>query len=104
MSLVVWKVTEVDPTLTDTPLDMLVVPGLAFDAKGGRLGRGKGYYDRYISESVRACAGMGRPAPFLVGLCVEAQLLEEVPMEPSDRPLDALATSAATPGGVGVVW
>ena len=94
--------TESDPTLLETPLDLLVVPGMAFDHTGARLGRGRGYYDRYISHSIKACEAMARPPPYLVGLCVETQLVPEVPIEGSDRLLDALATPL--PPGSDFFW
>ena len=66
-------------------LDLLVVPGVAFDRAGGRLGRGAGYYDRALSVvSVRR--------PFLVGFVSESSLVDEVPMEDSDQRVDAVAT------------
>ena len=54
--------------------DLLVVPGLGFSESGKRLGRGGGFYDRYLS-SFNGTA---------VGICYEGQLLEAVPVEPHD--------------------
>lgn len=63
--------------------DVLVVPGTAFDARGGRVGRGKGYYDRFLETQ-----------PGLkTGLAFEAQVLrKKLPLEPHDQLLDALLT------------
>lgn len=61
---------------------LAVVPGLAFDAAGGRLGRGKGYYDRFL-------AGLGGTA-LRIGFCIREQLADCVPMDASDCPMDAL--------------
>ncbi|KAK5107772.1 hypothetical protein LTR62_000696 [Meristemomyces frigidus] len=55
-------------------LDMIVVPGVAFDAEMSRLGHGAGYYDRYLT---RTCGGDMRKKPFLVGLCLAAQVVAE---------------------------
>eukprot|EP00546_Thalassionema_frauenfeldii_P004004 CAMPEP_0178922956 /NCGR_PEP_ID=MMETSP0786-20121207/16450_1 /TAXON_ID=186022 /ORGANISM="Thalassionema frauenfeldii, Strain CCMP 1798" /LENGTH=124 /DNA_ID=CAMNT_0020597395 /DNA_START=274 /DNA_END=644 /DNA_ORIENTATION=- len=50
-------------------IDLIIVPGLAFDAKGGRLGQGKGYYDRFLSKMRKDHA-----VPRLVGVGLEPQL------------------------------
>lgn len=72
-------------------IDLLVVPGLAFDDKGGRLGQGKGYYDRFISEMR---VGGEKKKPLLVAVGLEASFLEgderPVPMSAHDFPMDAL--------------
>lgn len=56
-----------------------VIPGMAFDRDGHRLGRGKGYYDRFLS----ALPGMYR-----IGVCFPFQLQPEVPAEPWDVKMD----------------
>jgi 5-formyltetrahydrofolate cyclo-ligase len=68
--------------------DILLVPLLAFDAKGGRLGYGKGYYDNTIAR-MRAERRVGA-----VGLAFEAQRFDEVPMGPQDQRLDLILTEA----------
>ena len=67
------------------PSWLVLVPGLAFDAHGGRLGRGAGYYDRALSGS----AGV-RPVCFGFGFAF--QVVAEVPMESRDRFMDAILT------------
>lgn len=63
--------------------DLVVVPGVAFDMRGGRLGYGKGYYDR-------ALKGLGCP---IVALAYEFQVLkEEIPVEPHDVGVAAIVT------------
>jgi 5-formyltetrahydrofolate cyclo-ligase len=75
-----------------TDLDLIVVPLLAFDAHGRRLGSGAGYYDRLL----------GRPRPFrrplVVGYAYALQQQAELPEDPWDRKLDAVATER------GVTW
>ena len=60
-------------------IDVILVPGVAFDAQGHRLGRGKGYYDRFLCRV---------PGVRLVGLCFDFQKVEEVPADAFDIPVD----------------
>ena len=66
---------------------LVLVPGVAFDRKGGRLGYGRGYYDRFLSE---LRAGGHRPA--LVALAFACQVVPEVPRDPWDVSIPALLT------------
>jgi 5-formyltetrahydrofolate cyclo-ligase len=68
----------------------LIVPLLAFDLRGARLGYGKGYYDRAL-RSLRA----GSPI-FAMGLAFEAQRIDFLPWEEWDEPLDAVVTEVRT--------
>ena len=61
--------------------DLIVVPGMAFDKAGHRLGRGKGYYDRFLTK---------HPEVHTIGLCFDFQVVPEVPSEPHDRPMDEI--------------
>jgi len=63
-------------------LDLIVVPGVAFTAEGGRLGRGGGHYDRLLA---------GRNA-FRLGLAFEFQMAAALPLDGHDAPLDAVIT------------
>lgn len=65
--------------------DIAVVPGLAFDTQGNRLGHGKGYYDRAFS-------GERSSLPRLIGACFAAQVIARVPHGSRDRPMDAIVT------------
>lgn len=67
-----------------TELDLMVVPGVAFDRTGHRLGYGKGFYDREL-HSV-GFSGV------LIGLCFEFQLVDRLPSEAHDVPVDYLVT------------
>ena len=63
-------------------LELILVPGMAFSPKGARLGRGKGFYDRFL-EYFRGKT---------VGICYENRVLEEIPVEEHDRFVDAVLT------------
>jgi len=68
--------------------EVVIVPLLAFDRSGGRLGYGGGFYDRTL-EGLRA-----RGPVFAVGFAYGAQETETLPLEPTDQPLDAIVTDA----------
>ena len=72
--------------------EVVVVPLVAFDRKGGRLGYGGGFYDRTL-EGLRA----QRPT-LAIGYAYGAQQAEDLPLEPTDQPLDAIVTDE------GVIW
>ena len=65
-------------------LDLALVPGLGFDARGHRLGRGKGHYDRLL-------AGFGGRK---IGVAFDFQIMAEVPCEAHDIVLDDIVTPA----------
>lgn len=62
-------------------IDAIVVPGVAFDPYGHRLGRGRGYYDRFLSAA---------PSVYKIGLCFPFQLVSHVPAEDHDIPMDTI--------------
>lgn len=66
--------------------EILIVPLLAFDRSGGRLGYGGGFYDRTL-EKLRA-----RGAVLAIGFAFAAQEAEDLPLEPTDQPLDMVVT------------
>ncbi|TYP68678.1 5-formyltetrahydrofolate cyclo-ligase [Paenibacillus methanolicus] len=74
----------------------VVVPGLAFDGDGGRLGYGGGYYDRFRERIAMAAASSGRAIPPWIGLGFGMQLVESVPMEAHDARMDAIVTECGT--------
>jgi 5-formyltetrahydrofolate cyclo-ligase len=74
------------PAVPPAEIDLVLVPGLAFDPRCGRLGRGRGHYDATLS-------GLS-PTAFRAGLAFESQVVPEVPVEPHDVPLDAVITEA----------
>lgn len=75
----VWNVRE--PQGETMRPQLALVPGLAFDRIGNRLGTGGGWYDRVLSA-----------VPLRVGVCFEAQLVAELPCEPHDIKMDFVAT------------
>ncbi|KAG1869900.1 hypothetical protein F4604DRAFT_1772351 [Suillus subluteus] len=72
-------------------LDLILVPGVAFDRSFSRLGHGKGYYDRFITSY---SSSNGRSKPLLFALALEQQLLEhgQVPMFDHDWKMDMIIT------------
>ncbi len=77
-----------EPLPTATPVnfdsvDVVLVPGLAFDVRGQRLGYGQGFYDRLLPRLGKALR---------VGLCFELSLLVEVPATEQDVPVDVIVT------------
>ena len=67
-------------------IDLVVTPGLGFDRKGNRLGRGGGYYDKFFAhEQVRACK---------CGFAFAEQVIDSMPITDRDQPIDMLVTDA----------
>jgi 5-formyltetrahydrofolate cyclo-ligase len=67
-----------------TTIDLVVVPGLAFDPQGNRLGRGGGYYDRFLRRL--------KPGVTTVGLVFDQQIIDAVPAEESDVAVDIVVS------------
>lgn len=61
-------------------IDLVIVPGVALDLNGGRLGRGKGYYDKLLAHA----------KAFKIGVCFDFQVVEKVPMDECDILMDQL--------------
>ncbi|HPW66792.1 MAG TPA: 5-formyltetrahydrofolate cyclo-ligase [Salinivirgaceae bacterium] len=64
-------------------IDFVIVPGMAFDKKGNRMGRGKGFYDRFLTQFPNAPK---------IGVCFSHQIVESVPSEPHDVKLDGVCS------------
>ncbi len=79
--------------LRPTDLDLVMVPGVAFDRQGGRAGHGKGYYDKLLEHA--------RPDAPLIALAFESQMFPEIPCEPHDIYMDKVVTESATYSGRG---
>jgi len=73
---------DIDKKRDIAQVDVIIVPGAAFDTEGNRLGYGKGYYDRLLRE---------RGAP-LIALAFEEQVFERLPREPHDVRMDIVVT------------
>lgn len=86
-----WGIPEpVQPGTTVSPsdLDVILIPMLAFDLSGNRLGYGKGHYDRFLSQT--------RPECLKIGLCFElGKSINGLPHGPHDVPLDFVVTEKA---------
>ncbi|MCK9906995.1 5-formyltetrahydrofolate cyclo-ligase, partial [Frankia sp. Cpl3] len=82
----VWGIFEPDPDVSQRAerekLEAIVVPGVAFARDGGRLGYGGGYYDRFLATLERK--------PLLIGFAFSCQVIDQVPLEKHDYPLDYL--------------
>jgi 5-formyltetrahydrofolate cyclo-ligase len=74
-------------------LDLIMVPGVAFDRQGGRTGHGKGYYDKLLEHA--------KPQTPLVALAFECQLFDEIPMDSHDIYMDKVVTESAVYEGRG---
>lgn len=72
------------PGIDPREIDLALVPGTAFDPSGNRLGRGGGYYDRFLARL--------RPKAALIGLAFECQLTAEIDAEAHDVKMDAIIT------------
>ena len=82
-----------DKRVPVSAIDLVMVPGVAFDRRGGRLGHGKGYYDKLLVRM--------RPETLLVGMAYECQVFPEVPMLEHDVYLDRVITEQAVYPGRG---
>ncbi|MBB6099422.1 5-formyltetrahydrofolate cyclo-ligase [Deinobacterium chartae] len=84
-----WNLLEPDadePETDPSALEAVLVPGLAFDRAGYRLGYGVGFYDRFLPTLPQGCVR--------VGVTTEALRVDALPSEPHDVPVDFVATEA----------
>ena len=68
-------------------IEMIVVPGVAFDRDNNRMGRGRGFYDRMLKST---------PNAFKVGVAFDFQFFDEIPVEPFDVPMDKVIVETGT--------
>ncbi|KAH6799036.1 5-formyltetrahydrofolate cycloligase [Perilla frutescens var. frutescens] len=85
-----------DVMLADEPVDLFLLPGLAFDRSGRRMGRGGGYYDTFLTKYQELAKDRKWKKPLFVGLSYSLQILEDgvIPVTPNDIPIDALVSSS----------
>ena len=74
-------------------IDLIMVPGVGFDERGGRTGHGKGYYDKLLEHA--------RPDCPLVALAFDCQMFPEIPMQSHDIFMDKVITESAIHEGIG---
>ncbi len=72
------------PEVPPAALDVIIVPGLAFDREGFRVGYGRGYYDRFLART--------RPSAPRIGIAFAVQLVDAVPHRDGDERVDAIVT------------
>ena len=77
---------QADAPADPAEIDFILVPGTAFTSGGARMGRGRGYYDKYMSQ-----AGF---RAYKAGVCYPHQLVDELPVEPHDILVDTVCTGA----------
>jgi 5-formyltetrahydrofolate cyclo-ligase len=85
-------VTPLHETARSFSLDLVLVPLVAFDMEGNRIGMGKGYYDHTLAFLQRRSHWR---KPRLVGIAYELQMFDQIPRQPWDIPLDAVVTEKA---------
>ena len=85
--------TEADRRVEAADLDLVIVPGVAFDRDGGRTGHGFGYYDKLLNRV--------RPDAPLIALAFECQLFPRIPMQIHDVFMDKVITETAVYAGKG---
>ena len=82
----IWEPDETCPPIEPDDMDLILVPGTAFDRQGDRLGQGGGYYDRYLAQT-RAVR---------IGVCHDFALLDAVPTQTHDARMDGVVTPKHT--------
>lgn len=87
-----------DVLFANEPVDLLLLPGLAFDKAGRRLGRGGGYYDTFLSRYEELAKEKNWKQPLKIALSYSVQIVDEgtIPLTPNDILVDALVS----PSGV----
>lgn len=71
-----------ETAVAPSEIDVIIVPGVAFSSDGRRLGRGKGFYDKFLSDD--------KTGAYKIGVCFMQQLRDYIPCEPHDARMDAV--------------
>lgn len=79
---------DISKKVEPSQIDLIIVPGIAFDMGKRRLGRGTGYYDRYLGDIL--------PTTVKCALCFDHQIIEKVPVEDHDKCMDIIITPTRT--------
>ena len=93
-----WGIPQPDPSWPAWQVEavagsvLVVTPGLAFDQGLHRLGRGRGYYDRFLAR-LRAAPGVRSVA---VAFCLDEQVVDDLPRDDRDQPVDGIVTDRRT--------
>ena len=86
-----YKILEptatVEEAVDPAEIELILVPGVAFDLHGGRMGRGKGYYDRFFARC---------PHALRVAVTSSMQIVEQIPLEPWDVPMHYIISDSKT--------
>jgi len=96
LPLTAWKIKQPsdqdaktrEEALESGKLDLVIVPGLGFGKEGSRLGRGKGYYDRYLARCKKSNNQIST-----IGLSFNCQWCDDIPMDKYDLPLNYIITA-----------
>lgn len=67
-------------------IELIIVPGMSFDAQGHRLGRGRGYYDRFLAQV---------PQAYKIGVCFDFQRVDQVPADDNDWVMDEVISNSS---------
>ena len=81
----IWQPRKCQKDANLKEIDLVVVPAVAFDKKNVRLGRGKGYYDKFLSKSARN--------KYSIGLAFDFQVVDSLPKDSHDIPVSKVITA-----------
>ena len=82
----IWEPDDTCPIVGLQEIELIIVPGVAFDRSRNRLGRGKGFYDRILTQ-------LEIPK---IGICFDFQLKEHIPTEAFDEKMDVILTETTS--------
>lgn len=79
---------QLGATVSASEIDLMVLPAVSFDLSGKRLGRGKGFYDKYLGAAQSSGVKI-----YTVGICLQCQLCETIVCQPHDMAVDMVITA-----------